>query len=532
MGAQTTLRQSLVGCIALAALLGVGFVLFRENSIPFLPPLLALGLLLVTRSAIFALSCASIVASALHAKSVLEGISTWFSDHLIGSLASSWHLSALVFTLQLAAFAAILEHSGAISHLLKRWVGKGRASSRFQLSIMGLGLLCFFDGLANALMLGRVGRKLADQVGVSREKLAYLVDTTSSAVACIAFLSTWSVFQLTQIHDGLADSSIQTPAYQIFLQSIPLNFYCLTSLVLAALAAFWNWNPPPMNQRKARSLETPPTQEENSEDFSLLAALGPIAALILSVPFAFWILGRPDSLWPSSWKDIQVAFSTSKGPQALVLAGFISIAAALLWSPGPRKAAFPAMLSGVRSVLPALAVLALAWTLGSTLSALETGPALANLIGDQLSPAFLPLAIFITASLVAFSTGTSWGTMSLLMPLALATLFSLPETNTLSPDALQTIVAATVAAVFGGAVFGDHSSPFSDTTIVSALACGVSTTSHVATQLPYALVASFTSILFGYLPFALGAPPLVTTLASITIIVVIVTLTRARFAQH
>lgn len=520
-------------CILSLTLVAIALLLLTtDNSQPLLPPLLALALLAITKSAGGSLLIGSLLGVLLIGKE-----SPWLApfalirDHLWPSLTSTWHWSALLFTLLLAAFAAVVERSGALAELLQRSSKKGKTdpSSRLQTSLVGLGLVCFFDGLANALMLGRVGRKLADQAGVSREKLAYLVDTTSSAVACVAFLSTWSVFQLTLIATELQGSAFTDPAYLYFLKSIPANFYCLTSLLLVYLAARWNWNPPPMAATRAREVSQLEAMVADESSPSLRSALFPIVILVLSVPFSFWVLGG-GKLFPSSLSDIQNAFATSRGPYALLLSGLLSLAGALAFFPKKKSEAVAAIPSGIKSILPALVVLVMAWTLGSTLSVLGTGGYLAGLLGDDFPLTYLPSATFILGCLIAFCTGTSWGTMALLMPLALGTFLSMMTTQTLDPATVAPLLPAIIAAVFGGAVFGDHASPFSDTTIVSALACDVKTTAHVATQLPYALLAAGCAVLFGYLPIGLGLPPLAATLLPLLAVWVAVTATRRLFA--
>lgn len=516
--------------------LGGALATFLPQSLPLWPPLLAMALLFLTRSAVGSLLGGSVLGALLLAGPIAFP-KELIVNHLWPSLTSDWHWSALLFTLLLAAFAAIIERSGALASLLERWsrarpqTGRSAASpsARLQLSIVALGLVCFFDGLANALMLGRVGRTLADQARVSREKLSYLVDTTSSAVACLAFLSTWTVTQLSLIATSLAGSAFAEPAYVLFLKSIPANFYCLTSLLLVILSARWNWNPPPMSSSQAR--EPQAREREGTLRHPLLSALGPVAILLLSVPLAFWVLGG-EKAFPSSVGDIQAAFNTSRGPYALLLAGAVAILGALLFFPYQWKEACAAIPAAVIAILPALGVLVLAWTLGSTLQALGTGPFLADALGGEFPLRLLPAAVFLLGCVIAFSTGTSWGTMGLLMPIALGTLISLAENAGLPTAEARSILPATIAAVFGGAVFGDHASPFSDTTIVSALACDITTTAHVATQIPYALLAAGGSLLFGYLPLALGAPSTVAAGLSLGSILTIVLLTRRPFAQN
>ena len=514
----------------------IGILLFTaEHPQPILPPLIAIAFLALTARAGLSLLAGSLAGVLLiDAGSPFTSPIRLLTDHLWPAFASPWHWSALVFTLLLAAFAAIVERSGALATLLKKWSqgNPSDSSSRLQVSIVGLGLVCFFDGLANALMLGRVGRSLADQAGLTREKLAYLVDTTSSAVACVAFLSTWSVFQLTLISGELEGSPFTEAAYLYFLKSIPSNFYCLGSLLLVFLAARWNWNPPPMSGAKVRPLlETPRSCPANKEAVCLSSAIGPIAVLLLSVPLSFWVLGG-EKWFPSSLQDVQNAFATNLGPYALMLAGALSIVGALAFFPRKKIEALAAIPSGVRSILPALIVLLMAWALGSTLSDLKTGEYLAGLLGDHFQVSFLPGATFVLGCLIAFSTGTSWGTMALLMPLALGTFLSMIGERSLDPNAVALLLPAIIGAVFGGAVFGDHASPFSDTTIVSALACDVTTTRHVVTQLPYAFLAAGCAVLFGYLPIGFGLPPLSASFLPLIAIGLIVLFTRKRWSHQ
>lgn len=523
--------------LGIVLLAGLGaLAIAQPSTLPIWPPLVAVSLLFLTRSAVLAL-----LAGASAGVLLLGGV--WWQapialvgNHLLPTVLSPWHWSALIFTLLLASFAAVIERSGALAFLLQKltWRRPGSAKrpdggARLQLSVVALGFVCFFDGLANALMLGRVGRKLADQQGVSREKLAYLVDTTSSAVACLAFLSTWTVTQLTLISESIAETSYAEPSYLLFLKSIPSNFYCLGSLLLVVLSAAWSWNPPPMS--RAQPLPGQQMATDAGSSHPLRSALAPILILLLSVPLSFWLLGS-DKAVPGSLKDVQEAFNTSKGPSALLLAGTISLVGALLCFPGRKLLGLAAIPAGIISILPALGVLVLAWTLGSTLQSLETGRYLAGLLGADFPLRLLPCAVFLLGCLISFSTGTSWGTMGLLMPIALGTVVSLASESPVPNAEVSAVLATTIGAVFGGAVFGDHASPFSDTTIVSALACDISTTAHVATQLPYALLAALLAITLGYLPFAMGLPAPAAMLLTLLGLVSAVTLTRKKFSPQ
>jgi tetracycline resistance efflux pump len=452
--------------------------------IPLIPPLVALVLILITRQAALSLFAATIAGAFLLAgPSPILAIRCLFADHLFPKIASSsWNLSAIIFTFTLGAFATLLEKGGGFTTILNRLLAKeGRdPKKKLLFGVYGLGLLCFFDGLANAVLLGRVARPLADTLRISRQFLAYVIDSTSATVACVAFISTWIATQLSFIKDNLVDAPFEVNPAALFFNSIPANPYCLLSLLLIPLVIFKAWHLGPMKNAQPVPLDDSHNMPEAGSPF---LALIPLAILVLTLP-AFIYLWQDGSDW--SWQN---AFTSDGVPYAMVAAGFVALAAAYLCFPKRRRKEAPQhMLDGAASLFPALIILICAWTLGSMFNSLGTADLLAQMLGDEISPFSVPLVIFLIGAVMSFMTGTSWGTFGLLMPMALPLVLrlgaDLPEAE------LMNLISMTIGAVFGGAVFGDHCSPFSDTTIVSALASGCSPTSHVATQLPYALITA------------------------------------------
>lgn len=452
--------------------------------IPLIPPLVALVLILITRQAALSLFAATIAGAFLLAgPSPILAIRCLFADHLFPKIASSsWNLSAIIFTFTLGAFATLLEKGGGFTTILNRLLAKeGRdPKKKLLFGVYGLGLLCFFDGLANAVLLGRVARPLTDTLRISRQFLAYVIDSTSATVACVAFISTWIATQLSFIKDSLVDAPFEVNPAALFFNSIPANPYCLLSLLLIPLVIFKAWHLGPMKNAQPVPLDDSHNMPEAGSPF---LALIPLAILVLTLP-AFIYLWQDGSDW--SWQN---AFTSDGVPYAMVAAGFVALAAAYLCFPKRRRKEAPQhMLDGAASLFPALIILICAWTLGSMFNSLGTADLLAQMLGDEISPFSVPLVIFLIGAVMSFMTGTSWGTFGLLMPMALPLVLrlgaDLPEAE------LMNLISMTIGAVFGGAVFGDHCSPFSDTTIVSALASGCSPTSHVATQLPYALITA------------------------------------------
>ena len=483
-----------------------------DAAAPLLPPVVALVLIFATRRASLSLAAAVFVGVLLlNDGALIPALKSLFADHLFPALSGSWHLGAILFTLLLGSFATILERSGGFQILLQPLTHRreNRTSRTHLLTgIYGLGLLCFFDGLANAVLLGRVARPLTDGLRISRQFLAYLIDSTSACVACVAFISTWIATQLSLIGLGTANSAVTDSPISLFFASIPANPYCLLTLLLLPLVIYRHLLLGPMKKAEANAQITMPQDAEGSPsspssqpslapDASSLSAILPLFVLVLAVPSCIWLWQEgPDRSW-------RQAFSSAEVPHAMVAASIMALGSACLAFPRSRwKELDHHALEGASSLLPALLILIAAWTLGSVFQDLGTAGLIADRLAATSSPVWLPLTVFLLGSLTSFLTGTSWGTMGLLMPIVL------PLGLDLGAD--SALLSQLIGAVFGGAVFGDHCSPFSDTTIVSSLASGCTPTSHVATQLPYALLTS-TFALLAYSLMALSLDPWLAT---------------------
>lgn len=457
-------------------------------------------------------------------------ISLLVSDVLAPAFQSSWKLSALLFTLLLGGFAALIERGGGLETLVHRFLRRGSGSSakKLQRVSMGLGLFCFFDGLANSILLGRVTRSLADRCGVSREKMAYLVDSTSSSVACIAFISTWIAFQLTLIEDALVALGETGNPYLLFFASIPRNFYALFTLIFLFVVISTDFHPGPMRKYEAKARQERDLKEVLSEEASppaIYRALVPLFGLILSIMgyfLLFYALENPEADWGNG-RTYGLAFSGSMGPEAMVLGTLTGILLAWVFYPRQPKmeSPMPVFLSGVRALILPVFILIAAWLLGGVMDRLDTATYLTGLLEGRLPIGFLAGAVFLTGAVISFSTGTSWGTMALVMPLAIPAVYSLGAEAGLEAPAIQNQLSLVIAAVFSGAVFGDHCSPFSDTTIVSSIACGVEPEEHVRTQIPFALITAAVALFLGFIPSGFGFPFLGSLLLGIFLLILI-----------
>jgi Na+/H+ antiporter NhaC len=485
---------------------------------PFWPAVSAIAVILATRQAAAGLG-AGVAAGCLilAAGQPLDALRLALGTHVFPQLGGDWHIGALAFTLLLGAFAGLLESSGGFESLLRRMLQGAVAPQRRVLgAAYATGLACFFDGLANSMLVGRIVRPVADRTGISREKLAWVVDSTSSPVACVAFISTWIATQLTLIRDGLPELD----AYDLFRRSIPANGYCLLTLLLVPLAIGLRWEPRSMRRYQP---VTPQDDDAPRHASAVWRIAVPLACLAFGIALSFQLWsGNPlDLLSAEAWRE---AASGEAGPVALVAGALAGLCAAWLCFPKTApKPAGKAALDGAAGLLPALVVLVLAWSLGSVFEALGAAAAVKRVLGEHVATAWLPLAVFLTAGATSFATGSSWGTMALIMPLALGVLRDGSD-----PAILASAAPPVIAAVFGGAVFGDHASPFSDTTIVSALAAGCRPLDHVLSQLPYALTAALAAI-GAYTLIGLGLhPALATLLAAVALASCVAILARRR----
>lgn len=479
--------------------------------IPLWPSILGLLSVLLLRKVIAGLLIGgSAGAILLNDGNPVKAFVAIFTDHLIPALQSGWNISVLIFTLLLGGFVALIEQGGGIQALLNRWVrASGSIKKRIQWSGFALGIVCFFDGLANSLLVGKTLSPLARKAGVSKEKLSYIVDSTSASVACIAVISTWIAYQLSMIREGYKQVGIEeVNAFALFFQSIPLNFYCWFTLALLAVVIAHNWNIGPMRKAEVRradhnSISDPDPETIDQPTDGSWRAILPLLVLIAGLMIGLYVDGAEGGLLPFSFAKLTAAFGAADAAKILVTVSAFACLVAFLTNLTQFKeeSASDIFMGGVLNLFSPCLILISVWILSSTLSQLEAAPVLTALLKGNLPTMLFPAAVFVTGTLISFTTGTSWGTMGVLMPLAIPVALGMG-----GADAADSLVPITIAAVFSGAVFGDHCSPLSDTTIVSSIACDLDPLDHVQTQIPYALLAAGLAVIVGFIPAGLGFP--------------------------
>ncbi len=452
-----------------------------------LPPVLAIVLAIASRQVYLSLAAGIWLGYSLLAGGApLVGLADAI-DGVIAVFQSPGDTRVIVFTLIIGGLIATLEAGGGVRGFVnwletRRWVNNAKRS---QWLAWCTGLVIFIESNITVLVAGTVSRPLFDRYKVSREKLAYLIDSTSAPMCILIPLNAWGAFNL-----GLLESLGVESALSVFMWSIPLNLYAISAVLLSMLVIIFDWNIGPMKGAESRALHgevlskgaTALMDEEllNRNPHSDIQPVAinmilPIVVMVCFMPLGLWITGDGNLLKGS-------------GSTSVLWAVLMAVAMAWFLLLSQRQMSVTQLtnvfLKGAGGIVPLALILLLALALGDVAQALQTGQYVADLMGDHLSVTFLLPILFLVSAAIAFSVGSSWGTFAIMIPIAV------PVAQTMGLP-----LAPFVAAVLSGGIFGDHASPISDTTVVSSMAAATDHIDHVRTQLPYALVAGCFSLL-------------------------------------
>jgi Na+/H+ antiporter NhaC len=520
--------------------------------VAILPPLLAVLLALFFRRIVVALLGAVWLGAAL--QTGFDPLAaTWMTtrDYLWGAIADSFSLYIIGFTFALVGMVHVIIRMGGVAGLLEAfsWLAHSARSTRVATSLMGLAL--FFDDYANTIVVGSTMRPLTDRQKISREKLAYLVDSTSAPIAGLAVISTWIGYEVGLFDELSRQLQMGLSGYEIFFQILPLRFYCILTLVFVFLIAISGRDFGPMLDSEIRARTT---GEVHPPDATPLSSAGggdaepkagiphrwynavvPVACVVVGTLLGLYWSGwrGPDgtaipglgqlvvgeaslgtfvSTWGLAagdlidWTVWREALSNAANARVLFWGSLFGSLVAVGLAVGQRLLGVVEALTAWARAIPmmrlAVAILVLAWAIQGVCSDLGTSIYLVGSVQHLVTPAILPLLTFLLAAVVAFATGTSWGTMGILLPAMIPMAFHMTSGM---PDG-QLVLLMCFGAVLDGAIFGDHCSPISDTTVMSSIASSVDHIEHVRTQFPYALTSMATSVVFGYVGVAFGLP--------------------------
>ena len=500
------------------------------------PPLVAIVLAMTTRQVLISLY-AGVWTGALIAASWNPVAATALSlEWVIETVRDPFNATFLVLILLMGAGAAFIYKSGSIL-ALERWIGDRVETARdAQVLTWLIGIFVFFDSYTSTIITGNATKELANARYSSREMHAYALDSTTSPVTTFGPISNWIGFQVSVIAQVLAAGSLTVAAigatpYELFLRSIPWNIYCLMAFLMVGFITITQRFYGPMLDAEWRARSERKTMREGATPLSnvtsdvgepsernptLLNFFAPIAALVAVGLVSMWWLGggaAPDVGLAQAFQETDIALALLFASFAFAVTGFVgSVAVGAL----DLETASDTIVNGFKTMMIAAAIIVLAWSIGLAAGEVGTAEYIVGVVtGSGLPGQTLPILIFLISAFIAFTTGTSWGTMSIVTPIALPLGFQV-----VGPEILPVLIGA----LLGGAILGDHCSPISDTTVMSSIFAGSDHIDHVNTQVPFALTAAGVAIgMYGL--YALGVTtPLVVLPVALVVTLLAVTL--------
>jgi Na+/H+ antiporter NhaC len=520
---------------------------FLPGWLSILPPLLAIALALLLREVVISLFTGvwlgALIWTGFDPFSATLRVIDRFA---LTQMADTDHTAIIIFSLLIGGMVGVMGRNGGTYGIVERLAPLATTPRRGQLAAYAQGLAIFFDDYANTLIVGNTMRPVTDRLRVSREKLAYIVDSTSAPVASIVFVSTWVGYEISLIADGLKSAAAtvapqhpelaaklaETSAFNVFIDTIPYRFYPLLALVMVLLVIVMKRDIGPMHRAEVRAREGRGIYREGASlltDTSgghmeppagaplrwINAAL-PVLVVVVTVLLGLYFSGRAEL--GGGAHPLRDVYGAANSFHVLLWASLFGSATAILLTISQRiltmAETMEAWLSGIRSMVLAMIILVLAWSLGAVTEVLGTAQYISSALEGNLPVHLLPVVVFIIAAAISFATGTSWGTMAILLPLVIPLAATLTVSSLLEMQGHYTILLGVTSSVLAGSIFGDHCSPISDTTVMSSMASACDHMDHVRTQMPYALLVAFVGMLLGDIPTAYGLSPWVSLVAA------------------
>ena len=502
--------------------------------VSIMPPLVAILIALTLRNVIPALLIGVwLGATALRSFSlagIFRGLLDGFEIYVVRALADEEHAAIILFSLMIGGMVGIITRNGGMASIVRMIVSRAKSAIGGQVAVWGMGMMIFFDDYSNTLVVGNTARPITDQLKISREKLAYIVDSTAAPVVCLALITTWIGYEVGLIGDALASvPDLDEPAYTVFLKSIPYSFYPILAFIFVLAVAVTGRDFGPMYKAEVRARkgqvspvsaeEMPSLQGDQLEPkpnipLRAINAFIPLLVLIASLVGGLYVTGEGETI-----TDI---IGSADAYKAMMWASLLGALTAAVMTTGQGilsgHETVDAWFGGVKAMMFAMIVLVLAWALSAVTNDLNTAHYLVSILAGTLSPALVPAVIFLLSAITAFTTGTSWGTLGILMPLVVPLTWAVLGANGIADQEHMHILYSAIACNLAGAVWGDHCSPISDTTVLSSMASGCDHIEHVRTQMPYAILVGMVAVLIGTIPGGYGFPPLFSILAGIGVL--------------
>jgi len=487
-----------------------------------IPPLIAIFLALIIRQVVVSLSLGIFSGALIYYNFNPITAFLRFADTLmLNVLIDKDHMFIIVFTLLIGGVVGVISANGGTAGLAKQITKLAKTARSGMLSSWLLGVIIFFDDYANSLIIGNMMRPITDKLKISREKLAYIVDSTAAPIASIVIISTWVGYEVGLISDGLVSIGLTQNAYDVFISAIPYSFYPIATIFFVFLTSFMQRDFGPMLkfEKNARNgnvkfdfedLEI--SKELNSGNAKWFNGAIPIFVILFGTIFSLVATGIYNiNLAGITEYSVQNIINHADSFSSLLWASFGASIVAIVMTVSQRllslNNAIEEWQKGFQSMLVAVIILVFAWAISTVTNDLKTADYIISLLSDSIDPRLLPALVFIICAVIGFSTGTSWGTMAIVMPIVIPLTYHVGNIFGLDSESLQNVMLGVISSVLSGSVFGDHCSPIADTTILSSLASKCNHIDHVNSQLPYSIVVGLFSVTLGSIPVAYGVNP-------------------------
>ncbi len=520
-------------------------VLFEKtvNPIPLwlsiLPPLIAILMALLTKEVFSSLFVGLLVGTTIIYKykgfsffvSLFKGLLSIVDTYALTVLNNPEHVSIIVFSMLIGGVVALITLNGGMKGIVDYLSKYATNPTMGQFITWLMGILIFFDDYANTLVVGNTMRPVTDRLKISREKLAYIVDSTSAPIAAIAFITTWIGAELSYIEKGIDHLGLNYSSYQVFLESRSFSFYPIFTLGFVLMIIFQKRDFGPMLKKESMARGTglnidsafaehpPQITKEMEVDANIKGrwynAFTPVMVVVVGTIIGLLYTGWDSQIWNDTsigfTKKLSVVIGNADSFKALMWSSMggvlVALALTLMQRVLSLKDAIEGLINGFKTMFNAILILVFAWSIALITENLHTAEFVMNIMKSiHLSPYWIPALAFVFSALISFSTGSSWGTMAIIYPLILPACWKISMDHGFSVEETLPIFYNGVSGILAGSVFGDHCSPISDTTILSSLSSSCNHLNHVKTQMPYAVLVGAVSLFVGTIPSAFGVP--------------------------
>lgn len=486
-----------------------------------LPPLIAIVLAMVSKDVLFSLFCGIFLGvTIINGWNPIVALPAFFKDFIFEQAKGGYSSSVMVLVLVIGGMVALLTRSGGAAALAQKATRFINSKTKVTLAAWMSGIAIWFSDSANAMLVGPIFQPITDTLKISREKLAWIVDTTSAPVCMLVPISTFAVFAMGTIEKEFETYGGDLSVWSAFLQAVPFQFYCIGALLIVPLIGILGWDFGPMAKAEERTLKTGQPLWPDAQPLGVGEAVdlpegkpAPVSLVVLPMMAIFVVFFAVMISHGFPSEKVSGTVIRTGLTSGYFLAGLICLALMVRYKIQPLKKSFDMFIGGMKGNLFLVLVLLLAWSLGSVCKTMGTAAYLIHL-ADGIIPAWgvAPL-IFIMGALISLATGTSYGTFAIVMPVAI-------------PMALQlgAPLIPCIAAVLSGGIFGDHCSPISDTTVLSSMGASCDHIDHVKTQLPYALMVGLVTLIAYFLSFWIRSALLLIGLVAVLLVSLVIVL--------